>query len=190
MIGWIQRGDERHPGKAVRPILVVLPPLVEDDVALVFELGVREGRQQVAHAIGLHPQRELDGVGGHDFPVVRAVGVGRSVQDAADFLERPEIARIVVLRPFEHQVFEEVRKTGAPWLLVLRADVVPDVDGDDRAAVILVHDHIEPVRQLMVHEWNVHGGKTGTRRLERWRVSARPRRQGFLNSPHPDIAVP
>ena len=44
MIGWIQRRDERHPGEAVRTILVVLPPLVEDDVALVFELAsVRAG---------------------------------------------------------------------------------------------------------------------------------------------------
>ena len=34
-----------------------------------------------------------------------------------------------------------------PWPLVLRPDVVPDVDGDDRHAVILVHDHVEAVAE-------------------------------------------
>ena len=67
-----------------------------------------------------------------------------------------------MLRPFEHQVFEQVRERCGPgcsffdptWYQMLTATI---------AAVILVHDHIEPVRQLMVHEWNVHGGKTGTK---------------------------
>ena len=167
MIRRIQGSDERHAGKAVRTVLVVLPPLVEHDVALVLELGLGQRRQEVAHAIGLHPQRQLHSVRRHDLPVVRPIGVGRSVEDAADFLQRPEIAGIVVLRALEHQVLEQVREPGAPGLLVLRADVVPDVDGDDRAVVILVHDHVEPVGELLVDEGNVHGG---------WRVRTSGRR--------------
>ena len=145
MIRRIQGGDERHAGKPVRTILVVLPPLVEDDVALVLELGLGERGEEVAHAIGFHPQRQLHGVGRHDLPVVRPVGVGRSVEDAAGLLQRPKVPGVVVLRSLEHQVLEQVRESRAARLLVLRADVVPHVDRDDRTIVILVHDHVEAV---------------------------------------------
>ena len=57
----------------------------------------------------------------------------------------------------EHQVLEEVREARSTRLLVLRADVVPDVDRDNRTVVILVHDHIEAVGELLMEERNVHG---------------------------------
>ena len=156
MIRRIERRDERHAGKPVGTVLVVLPPLVEDDVALVLELGVGERREEVAHAIGFHPQRQLHGVGRHDLPVVRPVGVGRSVEDATDLLQRPKVPGVVVLRPFEHQVLEQVRESRAARLLVLRADVVPHVDRDNRTIVILVHDDVEAVWQGLVDEGDVH----------------------------------
>ena len=51
---------ERQP---VGPVLVVLPPLVQHDVALGLESLRRQRRQQIAHAIGFHPQREIEGAG-------------------------------------------------------------------------------------------------------------------------------
>ena len=82
MIRRIERRDDRHAREAVGPILVLLPPLVEHDVALVLELRVGERRQQIAHAIRLHPQGELERVRRHDLPVVGAIGVGRAVERA------------------------------------------------------------------------------------------------------------
>ena len=42
-----------------------------------------------------------------------------------------------VLRALEHQVLEEVGEAGAPRLLVLRPDVVPELQVDDRRRVVL-----------------------------------------------------
>jgi hypothetical protein len=52
-----------------------------------------------------------------------------------------------VFRTLEHHVLEQVRETGAPRPLVLRADVVRQVDVDDRRRVILRQDDPQPVRQ-------------------------------------------
>ena len=141
------RRRQRDAGKTVRTVLVVLPPLVQHDVALVVELLLGERRQQVAHAIGFHPQREVERAGRHHFPIVGAIGVRRSVEQAAGALQRREVAVIVMLGAFEHQVLEQVREAGASGTLVLRADVIPDVDGDHRQLMVLVHDDVEAVRR-------------------------------------------
>ena len=67
-----------------------------------------------------------------------------------DFYNAREVDGDMVRRPLEHHVLEEVRETGAPRLLVLRADVIPDVDRHGRNGVVLVEDHVEPVLQLVV----------------------------------------
>jgi len=46
-------------------------------------------------------------------------------------------------------VLEEVREAGLPRGFVPRADVVPEVDGDDRRAVILADDDAQPVRKAI-----------------------------------------
>ena len=43
-------------------------------------------------------------------------------------------------------------KPGAARLLVGRADVVPEVDGDERQPMILGQDHVEAVRQRVFFE--------------------------------------
>jgi hypothetical protein len=57
-----------------------------------------------------------------------------------------------VLRALEHHVLEEMRKAGASFLFVCRADVVPEVDGNDRQAPILAQDDVEAVRQRVLLE--------------------------------------
>ena len=64
-----------------------------------------------------------------------------------------------MLRPFEHEVLEQVREAGAAGHLVLRADVIPDVDRDNRAAVILVNQDVEAVRQSVLCIGDVQGGQ-------------------------------
>jgi len=66
-----------------------------------------------------------------------------------------EIGRIV-LGAFEHQVLEEVRETGLARLLVLRADVVPEVHGHHRQLMIFVHDDIEAVVERALREGDLH----------------------------------
>ncbi len=157
MVGREQRVDDGHAGHAVRAVLVVLPPLVEDDVALIAELLLGQRGEQVAHPVRFHPQRQLERAGRHNFPVVRAVGVGRPVEHGPCLLERLEVAVIVVLGAFEHQVFEKVREAGASGLLVLRAHVVPQADRHDRAAVVLVNEHRQAVPERVLRERDVHG---------------------------------
>ena len=67
-----------------------------------------------------------------------------------------KVAAVVVLRPLEHQVLEEVREAGPAGHFVLGSDVIPDVDRDDRHAVILVDEDVEAVRERVFDERNVH----------------------------------
>ena len=155
VVGREQRREHRHRRQPVGAVLVVLTPFVQHDITLIRELRLRQRRQQVAHAIGFHPQRELERVGRHDFPVVGAVGVGRSVQCRARGLQRRKVAAVVVLRALEHQVLEQVREPGVAQALVLGPDVIPEVDRDDRARAILVQQHVETVVQRVLLEGKI-----------------------------------
>jgi hypothetical protein len=123
--------------------------------------------EQVAHAVGFEKERELEGVGRHVDPVVRAIVGRRAVVRAAGPLEqRIELARLHVARAHEHQMLEEMREPGAPGALARRADVIPDVDRDNRHAMVFVQDDVEAVRKREVR----------VRQLERLR------RSGWLRS--------
>jgi hypothetical protein len=116
--------------------------------ALLVERRLVDGADQVAHAIGFHPQRGVERGGGHVFEVVGAVGVRRAVEvGGADGLQRREEIALVVFRPVEHQVLEQVREARAARGLVLAAHVVPDVHRHDRRLVVGVHDHAQAVGQ-------------------------------------------
>jgi hypothetical protein len=55
-----------------------------------------------------------------------------------------------VLGAFEHHVLEEVGEAGAPGALVQRADVVPQVDRDQRQPMIFPEDDLKSVRQRVL----------------------------------------
>ena len=74
-----------------------------------------------------------------------------------------EEALVVVLRPLEHQVLEEMREARAAGPLVLRADVVPDVHRNDRTVLIGMDQHVQAVVESVANEWNVHAGRRGGR---------------------------
>jgi hypothetical protein len=52
-------------------------------------------------------------------------------------------------------MLEEMGESSFAWLFVLRAHVVPDVDGDDWRLVILVHDKGQAVVEDELLEWDV-----------------------------------
>ena len=63
---------------------------------------------------------------------------------------------VVVLGSLEHQVLEEVGEPGRAGALVLRSDVVPEVDGHNRTVVILVQDDVEAVGERVPDIRNLH----------------------------------
>ena len=103
----------------------------------------------------IHSASSSAPVGTH-LPVIGAVGVGRSVERRPGALQRLEVPAVVVLRALEHQVLEQVREAGVARALVLRTDVIPDVDRDDRAGVIFVEQDVESVVERVLGEGNVH----------------------------------
>ncbi len=70
-----QRLEHRFLDDAVRPVLGALPPLVPHDVLLVRQLGLIDRLEQVSHAIGLEPERELELIGRHRLEVVGAIEI-------------------------------------------------------------------------------------------------------------------
>ena len=96
------------------PVLDALPALVLHDVALRVDRLRRHRVEQVAHAIGLEEQRELERVRRHVDVVVRPIVAGRRVVLAAGRFEPlVELAGLDVSRAHEHQVLEQMREAGA-----------------------------------------------------------------------------
>ena len=102
-------------------LVVALALLVLDHAALLVELALVDRAEQVAHAVGLHPQRRVERGGRHGLEVVGAVEPGGAVHvGGAGLLERREVLVLDVLGAVEHQVLEQVREPGAcpaarPW---------------------------------------------------------------------------
>ena len=124
-----------------------LAALIADDVTLVGELGAVQAFHEEAHAVRLKPEAELKLVGGEGLEVVGAVEVGGAVDvGRACSLDVLDVGFLAdVLRAFKHHVLKEVGEASAAGALVERADVVPEVDGDEGEAVILVGDDLEAV---------------------------------------------
>ncbi len=142
--------EGRH---AVRAVLVALPPLVLDDVALAVDLFGRHRVEEKPHAIRIEEQRKVECVDRHVDVVVGPVVRRRGVVVRAGALEQcVELSFFHVLGAFEHEVLEQMREAGSPRLLVGRADVVPDVDRRDRHRLVLMQDDVEPVRELELPE--------------------------------------
>ena len=155
MVGRKRVGQDHLVGAAVGAVLA-LALLVLHDAALGVEFLLADRAEQVAHAVGLHPQGHVERGGRHGLEIVGAVEPGGAVHvGRADLLERFEIGALVVFRTGKHQVLEQVRKAGLAGRFVGRADVVPDAHGDDRRLVVLVHDHGQPVRQGETRERDV-----------------------------------
>src|SRR5690606_15371472 len=167
-----------HLAELAVGLVLALALLVLDHAALFVEHLLVDRAEQVAHAVGFHPQRHVQRGGRHVLEVVGAVGVGGAVHvGRAGLLERLEVLARVVLGTVEHQVLEQVREAAAPGRLVLAAHAVPDVDRHDRGLVVLVHDHGQAVGQgeLLVRDADDRGRAVGVRRRQ---VEGGPERGG------------
>ena len=81
----------------------------------------------------------------------------------------------------EHQVFEQVGEAGPPGRLVRGADVIPEVDRDQRQRVVPMQDDFETVLQGVLLDLETGGGghlSSRGRRRQRLGVSRKERHQG------------
>src|SRR5262249_52169115 len=132
-----------------------------------------DGGEEEATAVGRQPQGEVEVVGGEGLVVVGAVEPGRAVGHPAHLLDVVEVlVGFDVLAALEQHVLEEVGEAGPAWPLVLRADVIPEVDGDQGEAAVEVEDDAQPVSQGVLGEAEV-GVRGGHRLL---RIPGRTRR--------------
>jgi hypothetical protein len=143
-----------------------LPLLVLHHAPLLVQPCLRDGAEQVAHPVRLEEQREVEGVGRDVLEVVGPVVVGRPVDVRhAHLLQRAEVLIVVVLAPVEHQMLEQVREAGPARPLVLRSDVIPQVDRYDGSLVVLVDDESQAIGQHVALERDVD--RRGALRLQR-----------------------
>src|SRR5437764_2740414 len=73
-----------------------------------------------------------------------------------------ELAARDILRTFEEQMLEQMRKTRSFGRLVLRADMIGNIEADDRRFMILIQDHMQDIVQIvfgkgdragLIHSW-------------------------------------
>ena len=117
-----------------RRISVLRDQLAGDAVRLVFSLALLvlyhaalqikrfliQRAQEVPHAVGFHPERQVQRRSGHILEVIRAVRIRRAVQiRGADSFHRINVPPGGVFAAAEHQVFEKMRESRFPRPLVL-----------------------------------------------------------------------
>ncbi len=119
----------------VRLVLDAHPPLFLHDLALALErLFVHAQRR---HAIGFEPQHQRQVLLRRGLPEHRRILSRVGVALPADARDEGGVRfRLDVLRALEHQVLEQVCEAGAAGPLVLRSDVIPELQVDDRRGVI------------------------------------------------------
>jgi hypothetical protein len=84
--------------------------------------------------------------GGYGLEIVGAIEPGGAVPvGGAHFAQRLDQVRDVLGAVEQHYVFEQVRESGLAMRLILRADIVPRGDGDDRRFAVFVHENGEAV---------------------------------------------
>ncbi|MNM92050.1 hypothetical protein D3C81_1043690 [compost metagenome] len=176
----IQRAVELFPHLAIGLVLA-LALLVLHHATLLVERGLVDRADQMAHAIRFHPQRHVQRGGRHVLEVIGAVGIGGAVlAGGTHLLEGLEVLAVVVLAALEHQVLEQMREAGTAGGLVLAADVIPDVDRNDRCLAIGMHHHPQAVGQGELLERDID--LAGRGRLGRQRVGRRKRAESSTES--------
>jgi hypothetical protein len=153
ILGVVGEVQEALEGGAVGHVVVALAALFLDHFALDVELLLGQRGGEVAHAVGFEPEAEGQVVRGEGLEVVGAVEERRPVQHPAHGLDVAEVLVVAdVLGAGEEHVLEKVSETGAARALVLGADVVPEVDRDERGGVVFVEHHAQAVRETVVFE--------------------------------------
>jgi hypothetical protein len=154
---------------AVRLVQDVDAYFLAHDVLLVPE--VLGGDVQRSHPVGLQPERQLERVRRDDLEVVRVIEARGPVHHAAVRLHDLDVLELADMSgALEHHVLEEMREAGPALRLDAEADLVHDLHGRDGRGMILAHDDLKAVRQLVVKDGD--GGRGAARRHRRVDVYA------------------
>ena len=78
----IEQMEHSFVHDSVRSVLDALAPFVAHHVLLIGKAGLIQFVGQVAHAVGLQPQRQLELIRGQCFKVIGAVKIGGAVDVA------------------------------------------------------------------------------------------------------------
>jgi hypothetical protein len=136
------------PNLSVR-LIVALSFLVLNHAPLLVELVLTDGADEMSHTIGLEPEHGVERILRHRLEIIGAVEPrGRVEIRRTELLQKGSIFVVEVLGPLKHQVLEQMRESGMARNFILRADVIPNIDRDDRRLPILMDDQGEPVVEL------------------------------------------
>ena len=168
--------EDGFTNNAVRRVFVALSPLVPHHVLLIRKIGLIEIVGQIAHAVGFQPEGEFQLIGRKCFVVVGAVEIGCAVdvRGSGGFKVVEVRAARDMLGTFEHHMFEEMRKAGAARGFVHRADVIPEIDGNERKAMVLGKDDFKPIRELVALKFDLRYLKRREFLIQRLRLKRRP----------------
>ena len=132
---------------AVGLIVDALPPFFLHRVALVVQIRLRD--VQRLHAVCFQEQPEIELIFRQLLEIGRAVLVRGAVHSAAVVQHLDEMFALAhVCRALKHHVLEEMRKSRAPRPLVAASDVVANVYGIHRRAMVRHQNHAQPVVEL------------------------------------------
>src|SRR5688572_2297319 len=112
--------------------------LILHDVTLCIQLFLRHCRQEAAHSVCFEPESKRQLVRRNCLVIVRPLKPCRSIESPAGPLYELEVlVGPNVLRPLKKHMLEQVGKARSPNPLVCRADMIPEVDSDNRCGSIL-----------------------------------------------------
>ncbi len=100
-------------------LVFILPLFVLHHTALFIKFCLVNGAQKVSHPVAFEKQHLVERCRWNILEIVGAVVVGGAVQvGGADGFQCLEIILVVILASVEHQVFEQMGKSGPPRFLI------------------------------------------------------------------------
>ena len=126
-------------------------------IALVIQVGLRN--IQCLHPVRFQEQCHIQLVLRQLFEIIGLVVVSASVQGAAIVLDQQHVLAFAhVGGAFKHHVLEEMGEPGASLLLIARAGIVGERDGEHGRGMLGSDDDSQPVIQRGIREF--HFGKS------------------------------
>ena len=117
------------------------------------DLKLASFKRERRHSFGLRPENRIEIIRRHDLVINGHVVRGVGVVFAADVLGQvvEGIGREMFV-PLKHHVLEEMSETASACRIVLRPDVIPDLDRHRRAGMIFHGVNLQSVWQSLVLE--------------------------------------
>ena len=151
----IHRLGHFQPQLPIRLILIRLPPLIQNDIALLVELLLRHRTVQMRKSIRLDIKHHLEHILRRYRVIIRHFLARRRIIRSPPTLQQyVDIGHGI--SPHKHQVLKQMRKTRPPRLLILRTDVKPQICRHYRQRIIPNQIHIQSILEHKMFKRNIH----------------------------------